>query len=347
MKVKEEVLRELCKNILVELGTSEERAKIVSDSMVLANLRGVDSHGVRRLPVYVQRIERGLIKPEGRITLSLDNETTAVLDGGLSFGEVIGKHACDIAIKKAKKYGVGIVTCRNTNHFGMAAYYGLYLAEHDMIGIITSNANASIAPWGGKKPMFGTNPLCITIPAKEKPHIVLDMAMSIVARGKIRAAEEKGEKIPIEWAIAPDGTPTDNPTEAIKGSLIPIGGPKGYGLALIIDIISGMLSGAEYSTGIKSMFDLNDVSGMGHYFQAINIEKFLSVEEFKKKIDGYIQSVKECPRKEGVDEIYLPGELEYLSTIRKRKEGILLPKEVLKKLIILEKSYLGTHTLSE
>jgi len=345
MKIKAEVLEDFCKNILIKLGASEERAEIVSECMILANLRDVDSHGIRRLPVYVQRIEKGLVNPKGKITISLDKKAAVVLDGGLSFGEVVGKCACDIAIEKAKKYGTGIVTCRNTNHFGMAAYYGSYLAENNMIGIVISNANASIAPWGGKVSMFGTNPLCIAIPAKDRPHIILDMAMSIVARGKIRAAEEKGEKIPDNWAIGSNGKPTDDPSEAIKGSLLPIGGPKGYGMALIIDVLSGMFSNARYSTEIKSMFDLSGTSGMGHFFQAIDIETFTSADKFKEKIDDYIKDIKDSPKKEGVTEIYLPGELEYLSMIKKRKEGITLPEEVLKKLQRLEKTYLNTQVI--
>jgi LDH2 family malate/lactate/ureidoglycolate dehydrogenase len=345
MKINADILETFCKDILMKKGVSEDRATIVSECMILANLRGVDSHGIRRLPVYVQRIEKGLINPEGKVTLSSEENAAVILDGGLTFGEVVGKSACDSVVKKAQQYGMGIAACRNTNHFGMAAYYGLYLAEHDTIGIIMSNANASIAPWGGTLPMFGTNPLCIAIPAKERPHIVLDMAVSIVARGKIRAAEEKGEKIPETWAIGPDGAPTDDPSEAIKGSLLPIGGPKGYGMALIIDVLSGFLSNALYSTAIKSMFDLSGTSGMGHLFLSINIETFLSADTFKEKVDQYIQDIKDSPKREGMAEIYLPGELEHLSTIKKRKEGISLPEEVLTKLRTLEKTHLGTCSI--
>jgi LDH2 family malate/lactate/ureidoglycolate dehydrogenase len=347
MKIKPDILKKFCKKILIAQGAAEVKAEIVSESMISANLRGVDSHGIRRLPVYVQRIRKGLIDPEGEVTISLDKKAAVILDGGLSFGEIVGRRACDIAVERAQRYGVGTVTCRNTNHFGMAAYYGMYLARHGMIGIVTSNANASIAPWGGTLPMVGTNPLCIAIPAKERPDIVLDMAMSIVARGKIRAVEEKGEKIPDTWALGPDGKPTDNPTEAIKGSVLPIGGPKGYGLALILDIISGMLSGAAYGRGIKSMFDLSGPSNMGHFFQAIDIEKFLPAEKFKETVDEYIKDVKASPRKEGVNEIYLPGELEYLSTVKRRRDGIPLPHEVCKKLRTLEETYLDSHQLFE
>jgi LDH2 family malate/lactate/ureidoglycolate dehydrogenase len=347
MKVKAESLEKFSKDILMVQGASEERAEVVSECMIHANLRGVDSHGIRRLPVYVQRIEKGLVNPQGAVTISSDSKTITVLDGGLSFGEVVGKCACDIVVEKAKHYGTGIVTCKNTNHFGMAACYGLYLAEHNMISIIMSNANPSIAPWGGKAPLFGTNPLCITIPAKDRPHIVLDMAVSIVARGKIREAEEKGEKIPLTWAIGPNGTATDDPSEAIQGSLLPIGGPKGYGMALIIDVLSGILSGAQYSTGIRSMFDLSGPSGMGHLFLAIDIDRFLPADQFKRKIDEYIKTVKSSPKKDGVTDIYLPGELEYLSTIQRKKEGIFLPTKVLEKLRVLERTYLVTHLLPE
>ena len=339
-------LEGFCSSLLKTLGASEERAALVSESMILANLRGIDSHGIRRLPIYVQRIEKGLLDPEGEIILAQNGEATAVIDGGLTFGEVVGRAACDLAKEKAVQYGTGVVLCRNTNHFGMAAWYGLYLSDHDMIGIIMSNANASIAPWGGSRSLFGTNPLCITIPAKTRPHIVLDMAMSIVARGKIRAAQEKGEKIPDTWAVGPDGNPTDDPAEAIKGSLLPIGGPKGYCLALIIDILSGMLSCAHCSTEIRSMFDLSGPSGMGHYFQAIDVGKFLLPHTFKEKIDAYIDHVKNSPKNEGVKEIFLPGELEYLSTVRKEKEGIDLPAEVVASLRKIERTHGTTHVFS-
>jgi LDH2 family malate/lactate/ureidoglycolate dehydrogenase len=172
------------------------------------------------------------------------------------------------------------------------------------------------------------------------------MAMSIVARGKIRAAQEKGEKIPDTWAVGPDGNPTEDPAEAIKGSLLPIGGPKGYCLALIIDILSGMLSCAHCSTEIRSMYDLSGPSGMGHYFQAIDVGKFLPPDIFKEKIDAYIDHVKNSPKNEGIEEIYLPGELEYLSTVRKKKEGIDIPDEVIKSLRKIEKTYVHTHVFS-
>lgn len=345
MKITSETLEGFCRDVLMVLGACEERAQIVSECMVKANLRGIDSHGIRRLPVYVKRIERGLIHPDGPIAVASQRGATTILDGGLAFGEVVGRHACDIVVQTAQQHGTGIAVCRNTNHFGMAACYGLYLSEKNMIGIVSSNANPSIAPWGGKQPLFGTNPLCITIPAGKRPSIVLDMAMSIVARGKIREAEEKGETIPDMWALGPDGTPTVDPWAALQGSLLPMGGPKGYCMALILDILSGMLSSAHCSTGIRSMFDMSGTSGMGHFFQAIDVASFLPVEEFTEKVDEYIENVKTSPRKEGTSELYVPGELEHLSAVKRKKEGIPLPEEVVKNLKSLEKTYLGTDRI--
>ncbi|MEM0057900.1 MAG: Ldh family oxidoreductase [Candidatus Bathyarchaeia archaeon] len=330
--VKAEDLLGFCMNILKRVGVSEENSRIVADSLVMANLRGVDSHGVARLPTYVERVLRGYINPNGLIEIVKEHGATALIDAHNNFGQVAAMHAVNLAAEKVKMYGVSCVGVRNANHFGMAAYYALKLAEKGLISIILSNGPPAIAPWGGKRPMLGTNPLCIGFPALNRDSIILDMAVSAVARGKIRLAALKGERIPEGWAFDENGNPTTDPVAALRGTLAPIGGPKGYGLALAIDILCGLITGSSYLQNVKALDDFSGPSGTGFFIEAINVEAFIPRREYEEKIAEYVKMVKGCPKREGTSEIYLPGEIEKREMERRIKEGIPLDSEVLSEL---------------
>lgn len=325
-------LLEFCKTALMRVGVPEEDAAIVADALVMANLRGIDSHGVVRLYSYVNRITRGLIEPKARPKVVRDFGATSVVDGGNGLGYVAAVFAADLAVEKAKRYGVGVVGVRNSNHFGMAAYYGIRIARNRMIGVVMSNAPPAIAPWGGKAARLGTNPICFAFPYKEDGPIVLDMALTVVARGKIRLAALKREKIPEGWAFDEEGKPTTDPEAALRGTLAPIGGPKGYGLAVSVDILSGVLTGSAYSIYVKALDDFSGPSGTGFFIQAINVEAFEPYDDYLKNLENLVRIIKETPRSSGITEIYLPGEIEMISAERRLKEGIPLDQETLDRL---------------
>lgn len=322
-------LLEFCKTVLTHVGVSEEDAEVVADALVMANLRGVDSHGVVRLYSYVERILRGLIDPKARPQVVRDFGATCVIDGKNGLGYIAAMHAVNTAVEKAKNYGVGVAGVRNSSHFGMAAYYGIKIAENKMIGVVLANAAPAMAPWGGKAARLGTNPVCITFPFKDGMPVTLDMALSVVARGKIRLAALKKEKIPDGWALDEEGRPTTDPEAAIKGTLAPIGGPKGYGLAVAVDILSGILTGSAYSIYVKALDDFSGPSRTGFFIEAINVESFRPYEEYLKDMQDFERIIKETPKASGVSEIYLPGEIEINLTRKRLKEGIPLDQETL------------------
>jgi LDH2 family malate/lactate/ureidoglycolate dehydrogenase len=329
LRIKAEDLFQFSLEALERVGVKEKDAEIVAENIILANLRGIDSHGVARLPVYVRRVKEGLINPSAPIEVVKDHGSVALIDAHNNFGQVAAMKAAFLAAEKAKNLGVGVVAVKNSNHFGMAAHYVMKLTEQKLIGIVLSNGPPAIAPWGGINPMFGTNPICIGFPMDGEESIILDMAVSVVARGKIRLAALKGEKIPEGWALDEEGNPTTDPKAALKGSLVPIGGPKGYGLALSIDILCGLLTGSNYGWRVKELNDFSGPSGTGTFIEAIKIEFFKPYHEYMDAIKEYVKEVKSCPRKRGVNEIFLPGEIERIEASQRKKLGIPLDDEVL------------------
>lgn len=327
--VKAEDLFDFCFKILKCVGVKEDYAKIVADNLILANLRGVDSHGVARLPTYVERVVRGYINPQAPIKIVREHGATALIDARNNFGQVAAMRATNLVAEKVGKFGVSCVGVKNANHFGMAAHYALKLTERKLIGIVLANSPPAIAPWGGKKPMLGTNPVCIGFPVGKGDSIILDMAISTVARGKIRLAALKGEKLPEGWAFDENGKPTTDPVAALRGTLTPIGGPKGYGLALSLDVLCGLVTGSSYLQNVKALDDFSGYSGTGFFIEAIDIESFITYEEYEEKILEYINEVKNCPKREGVNEIFLPGEIEKREMKCRLKNGIPLDQEVL------------------
>jgi len=233
-----------------------------------------------------------------------------------------------MSINKARQYGVGIVLIRNINNVGTMGYYTCLAAEKDMVGFFTTNANPSIAPWGSTEPFFGTNPISIAFPVKDSLPLFLDMSCSVVTRGKIRAYARNGEKIPPDWAQNESGEPTTDPEEALKGSLFPIGGPKGSALAMMVDILAGILSGSSYGPKLKTFHKLNGPTGVGAACISIDISKFMDSQKFALLLKEYIQSIKNLKKRDGVSEIFLPGEIEFKNEIKSRNDKIVLPLEI-------------------
>jgi len=307
----------MCIKILEASGASKDEAEIVANNLVEANLRGQDGHGVLMLPRYLEQVKKGQTRFGANIEIVKETPSTALVNGNWGFGQVIGVRSMEIAIRKAKSHAVGLVAIFNCNHIGMLAHYPMMALNHDMIGITLCNSSPEVTPYGGRMRKLGTNPISIAIPAdKEKP-IVLDMATSAVAAGKIRAKHAKGEKTPEGWMIDNDGKPTVDPAVfmSLKGMLLPFGGYKGYGLSLVVDLLGGALTGAGCTS---TEFQV----GNGVIMCAINIDNFTPVPTFKKRADDLIRSIKSTPTAPAFNEILVPGEPEFRTMEERSKKGI-------------------------
>jgi LDH2 family malate/lactate/ureidoglycolate dehydrogenase len=311
-------LKEFTRSAFEKVGVKPAHAEIVADHLVQASLRGVDSHGVARIPYYIKGIRLGEVNTNPRIRRVVDKKATALVDGDFALGQVVGKYATELAIKKAAEFGIGVVGVRRTSHVGMLAYYGMMIAERKMIGQVYTNSPPFMAAWGGKKPIFGTNPICITFPRYGRGPIVLDMATSESAAFKIMSAASRGENIPEGWALDKHGNPTRNPSEALEGALLPFGGYKGYGLAVAVELLSSVLMGAEPSTKVKMAFHTEG----GQYVQALDVSHFRPLNEYLKDLEEVVKSIKTSGRGEAKDEIYLPGEKEAIISAERSTHGI-------------------------
>jgi LDH2 family malate/lactate/ureidoglycolate dehydrogenase len=264
-----------------------------------------------------------------RVETVRDEEGTAVLDGGNGLGQVAATQALRLSVDKSRRFGTGMVLLRNTNNLGaLGCYTSVAAMEDRVVSILTTNGNASVAPYGAAEPFFGTNPISIAVPSSGGKSIVLDMSSSVVARGKIRLASLSGESIPPDWALDAEGEPTTDPKRALKGSLLPLGGPKGSGLALIIDVLSGILSGSAYGRKLKSFHELDGATGVGACFIAADIGRFLDPAVFDSLMAGYAAEIKALRRQADVSEILLPGELELRKEEESLREGIEVPEAV-------------------
>lgn len=325
-------LTQSCIRLLEKAGVPRNQAETIAEIVVEADLRGVESHGLLRLPAYVHRVRAGLMTAVTELKTVRERGATVLLDAQSGFGQVAGVVAMSQAIDRARQHGVGVVAVRNANHFGIAAHYAMMALSHRMIGIVTANAAPSMAAWGGAAPVLGTNPICIAIPTGGGVDIVLDMASSVVARGKIRLAASKGQRIPLGWALDAEGGPTEDPQAALKGTVLPIGGPKGYGLALIVDVLSGVMTGADFGTRLTSVHDLKQHSSVGFVTQALDVTAFGDWDEFKHSVAILVSEVLSSPRAPGVSRVYLPGEIEWLKQQERLRSGVPVPQEVLEEL---------------
>ena len=314
--ISHDTLRNFVKEIFVASGSSGGEAELVADFLVRANLSGVDSHGIIRIPDYVKMVEEGKMRPNVVPRVVRDRGAMATVDAGFGYGQVAAKMAMELAIKKAREYGVGTVAAYNCNHAGRIAEYPILAAESGMIGILMVKAYGPIvAPWGGKSRILSTSPMSFAIPARTEPPIVADFATSISAEGKIRVKNARGEKIPFGWVLNSDGKPTDNPADLYNGgALLTFGESKGYALNLLMEAVGGALSGA----GILDVFSGSN----GVFAQAINIEFFSDLEEFKSRVDTMIKTIRASPPAEGVREVLIPGDPETRETEKRKAAGI-------------------------
>lgn len=323
-------LKKVATDVLERAGVARRHAETVADSLIHADLRGVASHGISRLPVYLKRMEAGLVDCRREPVLAKQNGAVALLDGGNQLGAIVGEAALEHALELARRYGTGLVGVCHSNHFGACSYYALQAVEQKMMLLVLSNAPKAMAPTGGVRPFFGTNPISIGIPADKEPPFLLDMATSVSARGKVVLAQKRGEKIPGDWALNAQGEPTTDPDEALRGTLLPIGGAKGYGLAMFVDILCGLLTGGVAGPEVGSLEDSGPAAqDVGHFFWAVDIGKFMPLEQFLQRMDAYIRRIKAEPRRPGAEQIWIPGEIEWHKMRENEAKGIPLDPAII------------------
>lgn len=325
-------LTELGTNILIAEGMPKDDAKLVADSLVVADGWGHPSHGMLRLSWYVARLRSGVMNSIASPEVLVDGGAIAVIDGRNGVGQVVTDIACREAIGRAKAHGIGLVAVRNSNHFGTAAYWTRRMAEVGCVGILTTNGSPAMAPWGGLEKTVGANPWSVATPGGSHGTVVLDIANTGVARGKIYSALQKQQPIPIEWAITKDGAQTTDPREAIDGILLPMAGHKGYGISFMMDVLSGVLTGSGIATEVVGPYVPDEPSRCGHLVIAIDIDALVGREQFDARIDELIAITKSVPLAQGVSEVFYPGEIENRAEARAADEGIWLPDKTLDEL---------------
>jgi LDH2 family malate/lactate/ureidoglycolate dehydrogenase len=330
-----ETLREFCARVFMYFRVSKSDATQAADVLAAADLRGIDSHGVARMSSYVGLLSEGLVNPEPQVSLVRSTPSTATVDGDNGLGLVVGPRANQMAIDMAEKAGSGWVSVMNTNHFGIAGYYVLQTVARDMIGWAMTNSTAIVAPLWGIERMLGTNPIAVAFPGKNEPAIVIDMATCTAAYGKIEIALRKGEKIPVGWAIDNQGRATTQPADVLAGgALLPLGsdrergGHKGYGLAVMVDLLSGALSGANWGPfappfALRQTIPTRSVGkGIGHFFGAMRIDGFIDADAFKSQVDEYIHVFRATKPAPGTSGPLIPGDPEREAERTRRDKGV-------------------------
>jgi len=312
----------LAARIFERCGMDSRDAKLLADTLVAADLDGVHSHGVLRVPEYVRKLTEGGVDPGGRPRVVRDSGACLVVDGGNGMGQIGMHFAMERAIERAETTGVAASAVRGSNHCGAMAYFAARALDYDMIGIATTNALPTMAPWGGAERILGINPIAFAVPAGEEFPIVYDASFAGSSHGKIRIYRQKGLPLPEGWALDREGRPTTDPAVAVEGLLMPIGGFKGTGLALIMGILSSMLSGASYGTELGTMEEGPRAGQDGHFCAAIRIGAFEDVDRFKARVDGAIRQIHACRLAAGHERIYVPGEKEFLNRRAYLRDGI-------------------------
>lgn len=317
-------LRQFTREAVDLMGFRNEDADIFTDVLLTGSLRTMpgQGQGVQQLPSYWERVRRGVIRAQAQITVQRRQGAVALLDADRASGAIAGTHGMRVAIELASENGIGAVGVRNSTHFGVAAYYAKLALPHGYIGLAFSNAGPEIAPWGGTRPTLGTNPWSVALPTGGATPLVLDMANSTSGKGMISWYLRERRKMPLDWALRGDGRPTDDPGEGMRGTLFPLGGAKGYAMAVIVDALTGVLTGSAFGL---SCF-VGDSHDVGHLMIAINIDHFRPLDDFKADLSVLIHQIRSSPLAKGADEILLPGELEARRETTRTVHGVPLER---------------------
>jgi len=336
--VQAESLIKFCQQVFRNLDVPPKDALTVGEVLVSADLRGIDSHGVARLRRYVSGLKNGVMVPKPHLRILHETPVSALLDGSAALGQVAGKRGMEIAIAKAEQSGIGFVAVQNSNHYGIAGYYSQMALQHNLIGISLTNSTPDVVPTFGREVMLGTNPISVTVPAGRERPFVLDMSTAVITSGKLESLSRMGKKIPRDWAVDEKGQACEDPARVYAnmrgkrgGGLLPLGGEgeefaghKGYGLGLLVDIFSGVLSGSGNTTLLysKSPEGKSLPSRVGHFFGALRVDIFRPLKDFKEDMDDLIRRLKNSPKAEGRERIYIHGEKEFELEEKYRREGI-------------------------
>jgi len=304
-----EQLESLVARLASGMGVPAEDAVLFAEALVDADLHGVPTHGVSRLNIYLKRIDLGLIDPKAKLVTERKAGSVLVLDAGNGLGQVQARKALDLLMPLAQQNGVATATIRNSQHFGALSWYSNFAASQEMILLAMTNCEPAMSPDGGYEAFFGTNPIAASFPTGKGFPVKIDLATAGVARGNIIAAQKKGQPIPLGWALDPDGEPTTDATQALLGTVLTMAGHKGYALALMVELFSGVLSGAAIGPDVGSMYkNLDRKQDVGHFFCLFDVKAFLDYPEYLRRIDATIEHIKASKKRPGVEEILVPGE---------------------------------------
>lgn len=303
-------LRAFGVEVLTTLGVPDEDAGLVADSLVQADLWGHQSHGFLRLPWYAARLRSGAMRAQGEPDVLADTGPLALLDGHDGIGQVLAERARTMAVERARRFGVGVVGVRDSNHFGTAMYFTRRAAEDGCVAVLTTNASPAMAPWGGRVKVIGTNPWSIAAPGADGRIIAVDIANTAVARGKIYLAKNRGEQIPDTWALSAGGAPTTDAAEGVLGVILPMAGHKGYAISFLMDVLSGALTGSGVGTDVRGPYAPEGSSRCGHLFLALDPASFGDRAGYEERVERLVAEVKDVPLAQGFDEVFYPGEVE-------------------------------------
>ncbi len=337
-----ESLRVMARQMFIKAGLKPEEAARAAGVVIQSDLSGVDSHGLSRLPMYLGRIGAGMVNTDPQVKVLAESHSTLVVDCDNGLGIATVPKVLDLALAKAQGAGVLACTMRNSNHYGVGNYYALKAVEKNMICLLCTNTTPCMAPTGGVDLLIGTNPITVGVPSGRELPVILDMASTNVAMGKLQAMFREKKKIPFGWAITREGRPTDDPAEAVEGSLLPIAGYKGYGLAVIVDLLAAVLAGAAFGPEVGRLDrpEAQKPEGIGHFLLLVEVEKFMPLGEFHGRVDEYIKLMKNSKKAAGVGEIFQPGQIE-LKKMAERKQAGIAVSEALEGQLLAEARKLG------
>lgn len=327
-----DTLRQFIVQVLAKVGVPAADGEIVANNLLKADLWGVGTHGISRFPRYLMRIKDGTINSQPAITITKPWPALLAVNGDNGLGSVVAVKALEAAMETADKFGLCAVGVRSSNHFGTAGFYCDLAAKRNYIAVVFTNALSAIPPWGGKEPYLGTNPIGIGLPRLENSPVIIDLATSIVARGKIIAAAKQGITIPEGWALDKEGRPTTDAEEALLGMIMPMAGPKGYALALAVDHLSGVLTGAAFGPNVASYAGAHNQADVGHLIIVIKIDGFIGIDDYYKRTEQFCEEIKAVEKTAGINEIYLPGEREQILEQILLAKGIEIPTQLLEEL---------------
>lgn len=326
-------LQALIAQLACAVGVSAEDAEIFASALVDAELQGISTHGLSRLSIYLQRIEKGLIATDARLTIDRQFGSILSLDAGNGLGQVQARKALDLLFPLAGSNGVAAATIRNSQHFGALSYFCNLSASRGFALLAMTGCEPAMSPEGGCQAFFGTNPIAVSFPTGKGFPVKIDLSTSTIARGNIIAAQKKKNPIPLGWALDREGNATTDANEALLGTVLTMAGHKGYALALMVEIFSSVLSGAAIGSNIGSMYkDLHRKQDVGHFFCLFNIAAFMDLDQFTRRMDETIDSIKACRKRPGVEEILVPGERSARNSVINLREGIALSLETIREL---------------